>query len=57
MILDKLDTETYTRPTTRFAGAADVYIIEDALRASTAAPPPFGNFLEERSQRKLKKTC
>ena len=29
MILDKLDTEVYTRPTTRFAGAVD---ISNALR-------------------------
>ena len=35
-----------------------IYIyIEDALRASTAAPSPFGTFLEERDQRKLKKRC
>ena len=29
--------------------------IEDALRASTAAPSPFGTFLEERCQRKERK--
>ena len=32
--MDKLDTEVYTRPTTRFAGAADIQC------AARAKPPP-----------------
>ena len=42
MILDKLDTEIYTRPTTRFAGAAD-YPMRCARKAATLPNPAVGS--------------